>query len=356
MIDIADELAQRGVTVRFLGHEGQRSTIEGRGFEFEPFSHARPWSVLQSRPALTGALDYAAVFSDRGMARDVRESVQRRPVDLALIDGLLIGAMHGAAAAGLPYSVLAHSLLSVMDTTLNRGPLAAILRVKGLHPRRLYAQAESILVVTLAALDTAAESGDPRIHHTGPTVSSAPARPETPPVVLVSLSTTYIAGQSEVLQRVIDALAELPVHGIVTTGPAVDPTSLRATTNVEVHGVVPHAQLMPRASVVVGHGGHATTMQALAAGVPLLILPMNPTFDQPTIGARVAAAGAGLTLPKGSSAVDLRGAIERILGDDRFRAAAESVGAGIRESRGAKVAAAALVASLSARIPGRLDP
>ena len=61
---------------------------------------------------------------------------------------------------------------------------------------------------------------------------------------------------------------------------------------------VPHAEVLPRAAAVVGHGGHSTTMRALAHGVPVLVMPMHPLLDQPMVGAAVARAGAGLVLPR----------------------------------------------------------
>ena len=45
-----------------------------------------------------------------------------------------------------------------------------------------------------------------------------------------------------------------------------------------------HDEIMPSASLVVGHGGHSTTRRALAHGVPLLIVPIHRILDQPMIG------------------------------------------------------------------------
>ena len=72
---------------------------------------------------------------------------------------------------------------------------------------------------------------------------------------------------------------------VVTTGPVVDPAELRVPANAEVHRFVPHAELMPQASLVVGHGGHSTTMQALAHDLPMVLMPMHPMLDQPMVGA-----------------------------------------------------------------------
>jgi UDP:flavonoid glycosyltransferase YjiC (YdhE family) len=141
------------------------------------------------------------------------------------------------------------------------------------------------------------------------------------------------------LQRILDATEALPATVIVTTGPVVDPASLRLPRNAVAHRWVPHAGVMPQVSMVIGHGGHSTTMLALAHDLPLLVLPMHPLVDQPMVGKAIEAAGAGRRLPKRSSPRTLRPAIEALLADGAHRAAAARLGAQVRELRGAETAA-----------------
>jgi rhamnosyltransferase subunit B len=60
---------------------------------------------------------------------------------------------------------------------------------------------------------------------------------------------------------------------------------------------VPFHALFPRAAAVIHHGGIGTTAQALAAGVPQLILPIS--HDQPDNAERIVRLGCGRTLPRG---------------------------------------------------------
>ena len=113
------------------------------------------------------------------------------------------------------------------------------------------------------------------VRQVGPVVRGVPGSLREP-TVLVSLSTFGYAGMTERLQQVVDACAGLPARVVVTTGPHIDPASLRAPGGVEVHRFVPHDELMPGASVLVGHGGHGTTMTALAHDVPVVVLPLDP--------------------------------------------------------------------------------
>ena len=165
-----------------------------------------------------------------------------------------------------------------------------------------------------------------------------PSKP-TSATILVSLSTTYIAGQTSVLQTILDAVADLPLRAIVTTGPAVDPKDLIPPANVEIHRFIPHAEIIGGVSLVVGHGGHSTTMLALAHNLPLVILPMNPAFDQPLIGRRIHEMGAGVTLPSSSSATEIAAAIVNVLGDGAYQRKAELLGASILATAGTHTAA-----------------
>jgi UDP:flavonoid glycosyltransferase YjiC (YdhE family) len=101
---------------------------------------------------------------------------------------------------------------------------------------------------------------------------------------------------------------------------------------------LPHDEIMPSASLVIGHSGHSTTMRALAHGVPLLILPMHRVLDQTMIGKEVAAAGAGMVLQKTASTAEIRGAVRKLLEDPSFRHAA-AVSARLRSRNGAIAAA-----------------
>jgi UDP:flavonoid glycosyltransferase YjiC (YdhE family) len=148
----------------------------------------------------------------------------------------------------------------------------------------------------------------------------------------------FFEGQERTLQTILDGLDGLRIRGLVTTG-AVATSTLRAPANVEVHQHLLHDEIMPSASLVVGHGGHSTTMRVLAHGIPLLILPMHQILDQPMIGKAVAAAGAGQVLPKTASIEEIRNAVRSLLQDQSYRHAAEAVGARVRSRNGATTAA-----------------
>jgi UDP:flavonoid glycosyltransferase YjiC (YdhE family) len=327
-VGIAAELEARGHTVAFLGHARQAPVI--------PFPFT-PTSGHFDSTANNGMREFVGVFGDRGFGADALAT----DADLLVIDCVLFGAMDAARRAGRPYVILEHLYDGYIRGPWLKGPMGLAMRVKRLHPTAAFAAAESCLVASLAELDAKATSG---VLHTGPVVSGTPAAPERP-AVLVSLSSCNYPGQQAVLQNVLDAVAELDAHVTVTTGP-IDYPGLRMPTRVDVRGFVPHPNLMPHASLVVGHGGHATTMAALAHDLPLLILPMHPFLDQPIVGQSVQDAGAGLRLPKKAKPGAIRVAIEQLLADGPHRAAAARLGSAIRAARGAHTGADAIEAAL----------
>jgi UDP:flavonoid glycosyltransferase YjiC (YdhE family) len=131
---------------------------------------------------------------------------------------------------------------------------------------------------------------------------------------------------------------------VVTTGPVIEASTLRVPANAVMHEYVDHDLLMPEATLVIGHGGHATTMRALAHDLPLLVMPMHPMLDQPIVGQVIQEAGAGRTLPQEAQANEIRPVVEELLAPGPHRTAAARLGVLIRDSRGAETAADQILA------------
>ena len=113
-------------------------------------------------------------------------------------------------------------------------------------------------------------------------------------------------------------------------------------------GYVDHAELMPRCSLLIGHGGHATTLRALAHDIPVLVIPASAMADQRLIGTSIARAGAGLMLGRSASVATLGSTIATLLSEPRWRAAASAIGRELRTADAAGTAAD-LIADLSLR-------
>ena len=368
--------AGRGHQVRVLGTEGLRGRFESAGAEFRRYQHApdndmrwaetdlvKDWEARTPIGMFTRVRDRVMCGPAREFCRDVTEELDREAADLVVVDTLIPSALCGAQARGVPSVLLMHgpyllprpgapplgtgfppargSLGHLRDQAATTVALAVFRTCMpafnqaradfGLAPLRepmdLFA-ADRVLVCTSPSYDFAADTVPGNVRYVGPQLDDTPGGAwDNPwvgspgrPVVLVALSSTVMR-QEDLLQRAADALGQLPVHGLITTGPAVDPAVIRAPPNVTVRPWVRHADVLPGCAAVVTHGGHGTVMKALGAGVPLVVAPLGR--DQPDNAARVVHAGAGVRVRKNAGTGALQEAIGRVIEQERYRAAAQ---------------------------------
>jgi UDP:flavonoid glycosyltransferase YjiC (YdhE family) len=130
------------------------------------------------------------------------------------------------------------------------------------------------------------------------------------------------------LQRIADALGTMPVRAVLTTGPTIDPTEINARANVVVTRSAPHSQVLEDAAAVVTHGGHGTVVKALAAGVPLVVMPHGR--DQADNATRVTARGAGVKVKNTAKPEAIVAAVRTVLDDPVYARAAARLGGVIR--------------------------
>jgi MGT family glycosyltransferase len=181
------------------------------------------------------------------------------------------------------------------------------------------------------------------VRYVGPSFEPYPREWSSPwpatnsdPLVLVSFSTSYM-DQLGLAQRVLDALAGLPVRALLTAGPALDAQALRIPANARTVAYIPHRTVLPHAALVVTHSGWQTVNAALADGVPLVCVPDGR--DQPDNAARVVAAGAGVRVNKNASPTKLRKVIAQALEDPALKRGASEMARALARSDGAQTIA-----------------
>ncbi len=157
-------------------------------------------------------------------------------------------------------------------------------------------------------------------------------------ILLVSASTEF-QDDAELIKVTLAALANRP-YAVIATTAAHDPNDFRVPANAKVERFLPHGPILRRAAVVISHGGMGTTQKALAAGVPVCVVPFMR--DQFEVARRVEHCSAGTILPAKRLRPDrLLAAVEKAV---VCREGAEGVRDAFGKAGGAEAAASALEA------------
>jgi len=241
------------------------------------------------------------------------------------------GAAVAAEARGIPHARVGTGLAMFEDYAVRTAaPAVDELRAwAGLEPDPAGERLAAAPYLTLAPPSLEAP-GEPapehvlRYHDAVPRPHAVPSH-GVPPLVYVTFGsvTPTLGHYPELYRAVIGALADLPVRIIVTIGDAADPAELGALpANVRAERWIPQAEIFGEAAAMVGHGGFGTMLGALLSGVPQVVVPLFA--DQPYNARRIAALGAGLAADA-ERPETIRAAVERLLDESSFRAAASSV-------------------------------
>ena len=201
--------------------------------------------------------------------------------------------------------------------------------------------------------------GDPSplVHYTGPfvdqrqrpTIEFPWERLDGRPLVYASLGTMQ-NGSEAIFRTIAAACAGLHVQLVISLGGGLDPERLGALAgDPVVVQFAPQLEIVKRASAVITHAGLNTVLESLAEGLPLVCIPLGN--DQPGVGARVAARGAGLVVPRRKlNSARLRSAVRAVLADGKYRQAAAVIQAAIRSVDGLELAADLIEEALKIRV------
>jgi MGT family glycosyltransferase len=260
------------------------------------------------------------------LAADLRSS----PADVVIVDFMMPEVLSLLETQSVPTVALVHTLFQpTADGEMNLigafTPLERLNEVRaglGLEPvehmLELLDRLDRVLVCLPDGFDRRVADGDHGARYVGPLLEEeghdadwAPP-PGNDPLVVVALGTTPM-GEAPLLQRVLDALAPLPVRVVANAGDHLEPSSFTVPANATLTGYVRHAAVLPHASLVVTHAGLGTISSAAAHGVPLVCIPIDR--EQPANAARVAELGLGVDLGKDPPLDDIRSAVVATLGD-----------------------------------------
>jgi MGT family glycosyltransferase len=371
-VSLGTELATRGHEVAWAGHP-EVGAMLAPGARLLTVAGAPPAEIVAAAEArnqapVGGAAGFKAVWEEivlplaRHMVPGLEAVVGDYAPHVLVVDQQALAGAAVALRRGVPWATTATTSAELVD------PLAAVPKVRDW----LRGQMRAVLVdagvdaATAGSVDprfspelvvgfTTAElvGGGPFPDHwalVGPALTDRPDDVAFPwawldgrrPAVLVSLGTVNWRAGARFFATAAEALADMDVQAVVVAPPDLVPDP---PPNVLVRERVPQLALLSRVSAVVAHGGHNTAVEALAAGVPLVVAPVRD--DQPIISDQVVRAGAGVRVKfHRVGPPDLRAAVTAVLDEPGYRAAADRVRAGFAAAGGAAAAADRLEALL----------
>jgi UDP:flavonoid glycosyltransferase YjiC (YdhE family) len=326
-LGIARALTERGHAVAFAGRPEMVPRVKTAGFRSIEITDA--YAQVDRYPQGHFMTRAACYLTSPAVEAELQSIVAAEAPDVVAIDAMFPAALAHASEFGCPAAVFVHTFVfrqldmwrrffGIFDGMRQQAGFAGLPALDELWRPR-----ERIISTSLAAFDAAALPGWEMVRHVGPglenekfalpTVLPWAADDETP-LVMVSFSTGFEQRNVEKLQRTLDALADLAVRVVVTTGGIVAPNELATPANAVVLDYAAHDPIIARAALVVTHGGHGTAMRTLWHGVPMVIIP-GLAGDQPYVARRsrtgAPAARLRATLPSGRSAPLLKKSLLR---------------------------------------------
>jgi UDP:flavonoid glycosyltransferase YjiC (YdhE family) len=298
----------------------------------------------------------------------LRRAIARFRPDVVAIDPMLYAAAIAAGLEGVPWAAISNSLNPVLPDGLDSELLRT---VRALAPRRdaLFAQAgvavprfrgcDLLSPHLTVAFTTEALAGwaVPGVHLVGPSLPDGARGDEPPfpwerlsgaPLVYMSFG-SQIYYQPAAFRAVIDAVTDRPVELVLSVSELLDDGALGPLPpNVIAVRYAPQLALLARARAFVTHGGANSVMEAIAAGVPILISPL--CNDQPHQAHFLEAAGIGRALDlRRASPRDVWAALDTLLSPGPLRDRLARVTASYQIDGAAETARLLLALSASSR-------
>ncbi|MER6839901.1 glycosyltransferase [Streptomyces platensis] len=153
--------------------------------------------------------------------------------------------------------------------------------------------------------------------------------PPERPLVLATLgsnATRLPGGAQTLLHTIIETLGELPVTGVVALGAGRDPQQWEGPRpgNVHLTSFVQQELLLRSSDLFVTHAGFNGTREALAAGVPMVAVPLFA--EQSHNASRLQELGVGTRIDVQDVTHDaLAAAVRNVLDDRSYRSRAQSI-------------------------------
>jgi UDP:flavonoid glycosyltransferase YjiC (YdhE family) len=347
LVPFARALERAGHDVLVAAQREQGPKVERAGLAFAPFDDP-PEAEWQPLLAEIGALPWEEagerIVAEMFATIDVRAAlprlldlVARWQPDVVVRESCEFAGALAAERHGIPHArvVLGSNTVEEYLLTLAAPALDDLRAELGFDPDPGAESLRQALYMTMAPEALEAPGAPlPEIHRFRDDRVARTATPGGEPLVYVSFGTVAGGKLTDVHRLALDALADLPVRVLMSTGDTFDTAELGPLpANARVEPWVDEADVLPAAAAMVSHGGYGSTLRALTHGIPQVVVPLFAA-DQWINGRSVAAIGAGTTLederaaiaPPGPEVVDaLPGAVMRAVEEPGQRDVARRV-------------------------------
>jgi UDP:flavonoid glycosyltransferase YjiC (YdhE family) len=331
---------RRGDEVLTVGPPALREMVESAGFPFraggEP-SEEQVAAIRERLPVVAAA--EASVLGNRElfgrlatatMLAGMEDAWRDWDPDLVLRDPTEYASAVLAARTRTPIAQVAISLAEA-----EAGSIAAAAPALQEHRQGLVSElrAQPYLTRFPASLDPSPFADTVRYHEPRETPVSLPDwwRGSDAPLIYMTFGTVlgHMSIAAETFRMALKAVERTHARVLLTVGRRFDASTLGPVpANVHLEPWIDQARVLDHADLVVCHGGSGTTLAALAAGVPLVIVPLFA--DQFENARRIAAARAGRVVDtqirtggtrsiNAAAAPEITRSIADVLGDVTYR-------------------------------------
>lgn len=361
-LPLVTELTARGHRVIYYETEEFRERIEAAGAQFvsiEPYMPPAPPNIDKVAgkdfAALMEMVAQTTIHLDNRIAQDV---VREKPA-LIIGDSVCFWGRLFAEQYGIPFVCSTTTFAFNQHTTgrMKKGFMEIIRTVLGMprierslqqlrnHGYTISSFVDVIgnapetdtVVYTSRTFQPVSETFGKNYAFVGPSVASRyPQKPHARPLIYISLG-TVLHNAPKFYKRCIRALEGMDCDAILSIGHAVDPASLGLLPeNVQVFPRVNQLEVLASADGFLTHCGMNSVSESLLCGVPMVLFPQHS--EEEAVAGRAEELGAGLRLRR-ASAVGIRKALEAVIADSRYKAAAQVIADDFARCGGAKEAA-----------------
>jgi MGT family glycosyltransferase len=153
------------------------------------------------------------------------------------------------------------------------------------------------------------------------------------PKVYVSLGTVFNK-KPAAFNRIINGFADGSCQLIVSAGGAFERLSAQKPPDqVLLFKRVPQTEVLPRVDAVISHGGNNTVNETLAAGKPLLVMPVGG--EQGDNASRVVFLGAGLRADLNeATSEEIYGKVKRLIDEPDFKRRSSDIAEALSKTQG----------------------